>query len=34
MPEAFAGRYNSVEAGNRGGVTVAGMERQVPLIPA
>lgn len=34
LPEAFAGRYNSVEAGNRGGVNVAGMERQVPLTPA
>lgn len=34
LPEAFAGRYNTVEAGNRGGVTVAGMERQVPLTPA
>lgn len=33
LPEAFAGRYNSVEAGNRGGVVVAEMERQVPLTP-
>lgn len=33
LPEAFAGRYNSVEAGNRGGVVVEGMEFQVPLTP-
>jgi hypothetical protein len=34
LSKAFVGRYNNVGAGNRGGVTVAGMERQVPLTPA
>ena len=34
LPKAFAGRYNSVTPGDRGGVVLSGMERQVPLTPA
>ncbi len=33
LPKAFAGLYGSVEPGNRGGVTVPGMEPIVPLEP-
>ena len=33
LPQAFAGRYNSVTAGDRGGVTIPGMEKIVPLTP-
>ena len=33
LPKAFAGRYNSIEIGNRGGVLINGMECCVPLTP-
>ena len=29
LPQAFAGRYNSVTAGDRGGVTIPGMPTNV-----
>ena len=34
LPEAFSGRYNSVTLGDRGGVVIPDIERQVPLSPA
>ena len=34
LPKAFAGRHNSVTPGDRGGVVLSGIERQVPLTPA
>tara|TARA_Y100000994_G_scaffold170591_1_gene140537 strand:- start:222 stop:1337 length:1116 start_codon:yes stop_codon:yes gene_type:complete len=33
LPMAFAGRYNSVVLGDRGGVTIPGMQTSVPLKP-
>lgn len=33
LPEAFAGRYNSVTVGDRGGVAIPGLETRVPLTP-
>ena len=33
LPTAFAGRYNSIIPGNRGGVTIPGIKMGVPLTP-